>query len=230
MRRVFLKAVSHGSATLSEASATHIVMSTRPQAHFWHNGGKSVTRIVTISDVSSKHVLTGASCAFGVFDGVHVGHRFLIEQARKTAELSGGASVALTFSIDPDELFAADRLVKLMTNEERLDALARSGVDAVAVLPFDRAFAALSPEDFLELTFGENTPRFLHVGKGFRFGCRGSGTAETLRAWGETRGMEVRCHELLTIDGDPVSATRIRRLLSQGRVKEAERLLGRTLG
>ena len=185
--------------------------------------------IVVIDGGSSKSFFAGASCAFGVFDGVHRGHRFLISQAKKTAETSGGTSIALTFSIDPDEIFAADRLVKLMANEERIDTLAQSGVDAVAVLPFDREFASLSPEVFLELVFGEHAPSFVHVGEGFRFGCRGSGDVETLRTWGKSRGMRVMCHDLLLADGEPVSATRIRRLLSQGDIKEAERLLGRSL-
>ncbi len=118
----------------------------------------------SINSDLSKRMLTGASCAFGVFDGVHLGHRFLIDQARSTAAETGGASVALTFSIDPDELFAPGRLVELMTNVGRIDALARSGVDAVVVLPFDRDFAALSPEDFLELAFGNSVPSHLHVG------------------------------------------------------------------
>lgn len=181
--------------------------------------------IVIIDGSSSKRVFSGASCAFGVFDGVHRGHRFLIEEARRSAKASGGASIALTFSIDPDELFAADRLVKLMTNEERISVLAGTGVDAVAVLPFDRKFAALSPEDFLELTFGEHVPGFVHVGEGFRFGCKGSGDVALLEKWGACRGMEVHCHDLLEAGGSPVSSTRIRRLLAQGRTEEAEYLM-----
>lgn len=182
--------------------------------------------IVSIGGSCSERVFTGSSCAFGVFDGVHRGHRFLIEKARETASASGGRSVALTFSIDPDELFAPDRLVKLMSNEERISALAETGVDAVAVLPFDRKFAALMPEEFLELTFGNDVPSHLHVGEGFRFGCKGSGAVEALKKWGGARGMEVHCHDLLKAGGSPVSSTRIRGLLAQGRAEEAAVLLG----
>lgn len=184
-----------------------------------------MTRIVEIGE-SSKHVLAGASCAFGVFDGVHRGHRFLIERAKETAVESGGASVALTFSIDPDEMFAADRLVKLMTNEERIAALAETGVDAVAVLPFNRAFAALSPDEFLELTFGDGAPAHLHVGEGFRFGCRGAGNVAMLEKWGAEHDMRIHCHGLLHIGGEPVSSTRIRKLMADGAFEEAESLLG----
>lgn len=191
---------------------------------------ESMAEIIQVGEDGSNSFLSGSSCAFGVFDGVHRGHRFLISRAIETAAETGGASVALTFSIDPDELFAADRLVKLMTNEERLLALAESGVDAVAVLPFDRGFASLSPDDFLDRTFGGNVPAHLHVGEGFRFGSRGSGDARTLEGWGNDRGMRVSCHSLLQLSGAAVSSTRIRGLLANGRVDEAEVLLGRALG
>ena len=63
-----------------------------------------------------RSLFRGASCAFGVFDGVHCGHRFLISCAQETARENNGKAIALTFDIDPDELFHADRLRKLMSN------------------------------------------------------------------------------------------------------------------
>ena len=124
------------------------------------------------ADESFDHAFfSGASCAFGVFDGVHRGHRFLLDCARETARESGGRSVALTFDIDPDEVFHPDRLKKLMTNDERLAMLAQTGVDAVVALPFTREFAASSPERFLVQTFDGTPPAFLHVGFDFKFGA-----------------------------------------------------------
>ena len=169
----------------------------------------------------------GTSCAFGVFDGVHAGHRYLLAQARETAGRSGGKSVALTFDIDPDEVFHPDRLKKLMTNEERVRMLADSGVDVVAVLPFTRDFAASSPEEFLVQTFDGTVPSFLHVGYDFRFGAKASGTVDELEAWGASEGMRVVPHDLASADGRPITATRIRLLLAGGDVEEANRLLGR---
>ena len=90
-----------------------------------------------------------------VFDGVHEGHRFLIARACETAREGGGPSCVLTFDIDPDEVFHAERLKKLMDNDARIAMLADTGVDRVCVLPFTRTFAALSPQDFLQKTFGE---------------------------------------------------------------------------
>ena len=144
-------------------------------------------------DASFDHgFFKGTSCAFGVFDGVHRGHRYLLDCARSTAAETGGASVALTFDIDPDEVFHPTRLKKLMTNEERVRMLADSGVDVVAVLPFTRDFAASSPEEFLVQTFDGTVPSFLHVGYDFKFGARAAGTVRDLDSWAAVGGTSVR--------------------------------------
>ena len=171
--------------------------------------------------------MSGSSCAFGVFDGVHKGHRFLIDQARSSAAQNGGSCVVLTFDIDPDELFHPDRLHKLLSNEERLGMLAGSGVDAVAVLRFDRDFAALEPSAFLRETFGGNLPACIHVGWDIRFGNKACGDLATLESWGRDNGVRVFGHELFEQGGAPITATRIRLLLEDGDIEGAKRLLGR---
>ncbi|MCL2826277.1 MAG: riboflavin biosynthesis protein RibF [Eggerthellaceae bacterium] len=174
-----------------------------------------------------KGFFEGSSCAFGVFDGVHRGHMFLLDCAKDAAQEGFSRSIALTFDIDPDEKFHPDRLQKLMTNEDRLEALAESGVDAVVVLPFTEAFAAYGPEEFLEQTFNGFAPCCLHVGSDFRFGARASGTVEDLKAWGSRTGTQVCAHALENDDGQPITSTRIRLLLKEGMVERANELLGR---
>lgn len=168
----------------------------------------------------------GASCAFGVFDGVHLGHRFLLSCAQQTARDEGGLSLALTFDIDPDEVFHADRLKKLMDNETRIATLTQSGVDAVVVLPFTREFASQSPEDFLAATFNGYTPRALHVGCDFHFGSKAAGSVAELERWGAPRNTAICAHDLENSAGKPITATRIRLLLAEGRCEEAVELLG----
>ena len=154
-------------------------------------------------DASFDHgFFKGTSCAFGVFDGVHRGHRYLLDCARSTAAETGGASVALTFDIDPDEVFHPTRLKKLMTNEERVRLLADSGVDVTV-------------------------PSCLHVGYDFKFGARAAGTVRDLDSWAAVGGTSVQAHDLKSDDGAPITATRIRLLLAGGDVEEANRLLGR---
>lgn len=168
-----------------------------------------------------------SSCAFGVFDGVHRGHQYLLSCAQETARKNEGASVALTFDIDPDEVFHPERLKKLMTNEERIKTLSESGVDAVVVLPFTQRFSASSPEEFLLNTFNGHAPSYLHVGYDFRFGARAKGTVKELANWARDAGTEVCAHDLKSADGAPITATRIRLLLGDNDIIEANKLLGR---
>lgn len=182
--------------------------------------------IYRVDESFDAGMFKGASCAFGVFDGVHTGHRYLLKQAQMTAHDSGGKSIALTFDIDPDEMFHADRLKKLLSNEDRLLALAGSGVDAVVVLPFTREFAAEGPADFLDKTFDGQAPAFLHVGTNFHFGARAAGDVDDLNTWGQQSGTTIHAHHLVSADGRPISATRIRLLLADGEIVEANRLLG----
>ena len=167
----------------------------------------------------------GSSCAFGVFDGLHTGHRFLIDQAIATKQ-SGKPAIAITFNIDPDEIFHPDRLKKLMRNADRLTALQASGVDDVVALPFNEDFYTKSSEEFLATSFPKGVPAHLHVGEDFRFGARAAGTVQTLQEWGSRVGCTVHPHELVSADGLPITATRIRKLLLDCQLDEANRLLG----
>lgn len=187
-----------------------------------------MSAVYKIDRAEARQVLAGCSCAFGVFDGVHCGHRFLIDSACERARECGIASVVLTFDIDPDERFHPERLRKLLSNGDRIALLAQQqGVDAVVVLPFTEDFARLSPCGFLEAVFAGNVPESLHVGSDIRFGARAAGTVETLCSWGALNGMRVCACDLLHVEGGPVTATRIRKLLEQGKVADAARLLTR---
>lgn len=172
-----------------------------------------------------RALFAGSSCAFGVFDGLHEGHRYLIGQAVATRQPSGRA-IAITFDIDPDEVFHPDRLKKLMRNADRLEALAASGVDDVVVIPFDEQFYTKNPEEFLATAFSEGVPAHMHVGEDFRFGARAAGTVETLQEWGSRTGCVIHPHHLVSADGAPITATRIRKLLLDCDLNEANRLLG----
>ena len=185
-----------------------------------------MAQIYKIDGNFDKALFAGSSCAFGVFDGVHKGHRYLLDAARDTAAQSGGASIALTFDIDPDEMFAKGKLKKLLSNADRIDRLAASGVDAVCVLSFTPAFAAEEPLEFLKRTFGGHAPAHLHVGSDFAFGARAAGTVADLKSWAATVGCTVHAHHLVSADGMPISATRIRGLLAAGQLDEANKLLG----
>ena len=185
-----------------------------------------MAKVYKADDSFDHQLLAGASCAFGVFDGVHRGHCYLIGEAVKTARESGGVSAVLTFDIDPDERFHADRLKKLMSNERRIEALAETGVDAVVVLPFTTEFSSQDPDAFLDSLFAGAVPYAMHVGSDFRFGAKAAGTVKELEAWGARDGMCVCAHDLKSADGRPITATRIRLLLADGECEQANALLG----
>lgn len=186
-----------------------------------------MVQVYKVNDSFNFSLFENASCAFGVFDGVHQGHQYLLQCAQETARMCGGLSIALTFDIDPDEVFHADRLKKLMSNEERLKALSESGVDAVVALEFNREFAALSPMDFLEKTFNGHIPAFLHVGLDFHFGAFAKGSVAELGEWGARVGTHINAHNLKALGSRPITATRIRNLLAEHALDEAKELLGK---
>ena len=178
-------------------------------------------------DDRARAALAGSVCAFGVFDGLHLGHRHLIDKTIADALSSGAPSCILTFDRDPDELFRPAALKKLMSNDARLAALRASGVDEVVALPFDEATASLSPDAFLGEVFGKALPKAVHLGRDARFGAGAAGGVATLETWAEPLGCRIVAHELLAIEGAPVTASRVRALLERGRIEQANRLIGR---
>ncbi len=185
-----------------------------------------MAKVYRADETFDRNLLAGASVAFGVFDGVHRGHQFLIDEACGTAHKSGGISAVLTFDIDPDERFHPNRLKKLMSNERRIKELSQTGVDAVVVLPFTTDFASQEPSAFLDSLFRGAVPYAMHVGSDFRFGARASGTVANLESWAAHCGMHVCAHDLESADGKPITATRIRLLLADGECEQAIALLG----
>lgn len=164
----------------------------------------------------------------GNYDGVHLGHRALLEAAR---EMAGGdlEVTVVTFDPHPAALLAPARAPALLTTpERRASILRRSGADAVEVVRFDTEFAAQSPEEFVQGTLiDELGARGVVVGPDFRFGKGRAGDVETLRDAAEQHSFALRVVDPVTHGGSVVSSTRIRSALSEGRVKEACILLSR---
>jgi riboflavin kinase/FMN adenylyltransferase len=166
--------------------------------------------------------------AFGVFDGLHLGHQHLISATIASARASGTNSIVLTFDKDPMSIVAPHiPLNKLMRDAQRIIALAQSAVDYVIVIPFDEAESKLSPSQFLQtlgLLDGSWYLDALHVGVNLRFGAHGSAdVGELARLLPDT---QVVAHKLLEFDGDAISASRIRLLLEAGEIAQANTLLG----
>lgn len=170
-----------------------------------------------------------AECAIGVFDGVHLGHRFLIESMCIAAHEKGISSVVVTFDRDPDELFCdVHPPRKLLSNEDRLELLAELGADYVLSIPFVPHLAHLTYDEFLDQVLGRfMVIRGIHVGYNFKLGENAVGTVSSLTAWGGSHSCEVHGYPLLTVAREPVTATRVRELLAEGDVETALLLLNR---
>lgn len=164
-------------------------------------------------------------CAMGVFDGIHRGHRAVIGGALQEAKDKHARCLIVTFDIDPDEMFGLP-IKKLMSNQMRIEVLANLGIDGVIRLAFDKKLANMSPCEFLDAAFGDNTPCSIHVGRDFRFGHHASGDVKDLSAWGNAHHMEVNLYDLVQTKGSAIHSSRIRQLLSKGDASEANALLG----
>jgi len=169
-----------------------------------------------------------SAVTIGKFDGVHRGHRAVLE--RLIAEAEGLRTVVVTFDRHPAAVLHPESAPEtLLSVAQKTEALIAAGIDLVVVLPFTTEFAALTADDFVErvLVQGLGAQRVL-VGSDFRYGARGSGTLDTLRAAGERAGFTVAIvDDVRELDGTRVSSTGIRRLLEEGRLDEATEALGR---
>lgn len=166
----------------------------------------------------------GASAAIGNFDGVHRGHRHVIDLARRP----GVALGVVTFEPHPRAFFApAAPPFRLMNAEARAHRLEKLGVELLAELPFDARLSSLTAEAFArDVLAGGLGLSHVVVGADFCFGKGRTGTAEMLREFGARFGFEVTVAELLSGDAGAVSSTAIRAALSEGRPRDAADMLG----
>ncbi len=172
---------------------------------------------------------TGPVVTIGNFDGVHRGHRRVLREARSLAERLGTRVVVVTFDRHPATTLRPDAVPPTLTTPEQKEALLKaSGADEVVTLTFDAARAAQSAEDFVhELVLGTLRASAVVVGANFRFGHRAAGDLALLERLGAESGVAVRGVDLADGDGEPVSSTRVRRLLGEGKLAAAAELLGR---
>ncbi|MFJ2505818.1 bifunctional riboflavin kinase/FAD synthetase [Microbacterium sp. NPDC087592] len=172
-----------------------------------------------------------SAVAIGKFDGVHAGHRAVIERLKEAAAATGSRAVAVTFDRNPLAVIRPDRCPEnVVTVERKLELLGGLGLDATLVLTFDEEMAARSAEDFVvDILVGALQVSTVLVGQDFRFGHRGAGTPELLRELGPRYGFSVEVVDDVYLPGSPrrVSSSWIRELLMEGDVASATTVLGR---
>lgn len=168
---------------------------------------------------------------FGVFDGVHRGHRALIGELVAGARSSGAKALIGTFDVHPARVVSPQRSpLALSSAEEKVELLAATGVDAVALWHFDREFASLEAEEFVARMARAGRVRHVLAGFDLVFGHQRKGDVRLLRALGERYGFSVAEGRPVLFDGAPISSSRIREMLAKGRVDDANAMLGREYG
>jgi riboflavin kinase/FMN adenylyltransferase len=165
----------------------------------------------------------------GNFDGVHRAHSHVLKEIVGRARERSAKAVAITFEPHPARILRPESGLKLLTpTAEKLRLLGETGVDAVLLLPFGRDLSLMTPRQFAERILKKKLhAREVHEGFNFKFGHKASGDMNMLADFGREMGFEVKVYPEMTLRGETVSSTQIRKLVSAGRVSRARHLLSR---
>ncbi|GAB6066497.1 bifunctional riboflavin kinase/FAD synthetase [Aquifex pyrophilus] len=180
-------------------------------------------KIPLIERINEETALT-----VGNFDGIHLGHRYLIEKLKEEAERRNLRSVVLTFCPHPLKVLAPQLLPCELTDiDEKIEVLSGLGVDYTVFIRFDRDFSKVRAKEFLkDILYERLGCRYLLVGYDWRYGYKREGEIELAKEVGEELGFEVEEAKPFRIENHVVSSTLIRRLLREGRVEEVRKYLG----
>jgi riboflavin kinase/FMN adenylyltransferase len=165
----------------------------------------------------------------GNFDGVHRAHAHVLGEIVARARQSGAKAVAVTFEPHPARILRPESSLKLLTpTPEKLRLLAQTGIDAVLLLPFGRDLSLMTPRQFAERILKKRLhAREVHEGFNFRFGHKAAGDTAMLAEFGREMGFELKVYPEMTLRGEQVSSSQIRKLVREGRVSRARHLLCR---
>jgi riboflavin kinase/FMN adenylyltransferase len=172
--------------------------------------------------------IQNAVITIGTFDGVHQGHKTILDSVVQHARERKGTSVLITFDPHPRKLLFPDAPLKLLsTLEEKLEMVAQAGIDITVVVPFTRDFSELSPQDYIcNFLVAKFHPVSIIIGYDHHFGHDRSGDIRMLQAFAPEYGFEVTEIPARLIDAAAISSTQIRKALTLGAVKDAAAMLG----
>lgn len=174
-------------------------------------------------DAAALHV------AIGMFDGIHIGHRAVLSRAIKAARAAGELSAVFTFDPHPSRILRPDKATRLiMPLERRIRRMHEEGIDLVLVKVFDHEYAKIDASEFVpSLVEAFAGLKSLHVGENFRFGAGRSGSVATLMESAKAVGLLLEIVKREHLDEEPISSSRIRMELEEGRVQSVKGMLGR---
>lgn len=165
--------------------------------------------------------------SIGFFDGVHLGHRHLINQVKLAASQCGWCSSIITFPVHPRQVIQSDYQPQLLSSpEEKIELLASTDVDNCILLPFTRELSMLTAREFMQLLYDKYKVRMLVIGYDHRFGHNRTETFEDYCRYGRELGILIMQATAYTQEQDKVSSSAIRRALLSGDVSTAKKYLG----
>lgn len=177
----------------------------------------------SIEEFSAKNPIV----TIGMFDGVHAGHRSILQKINTEKEKYNGESVLLTFWPHPRIFFGKAEGLQLLTSvDEKLELLEQTGLDACIVLPFSKEFAQLTPTEYITniLHNGIKAKKVI-VGYDHKYGNNGSGTFEFLQTMATKFHFEVEQIQAYSLDTENISSTKIRNAIAEGNIQKANRFL-----
>lgn len=182
--------------------------------------------IINISNYNEKRFHTGV--ALGNFDGIHLGHQKLISTMIKESRKLGLKSALLLFKRHTRTVTNNNQPKLITTNDEKLKIAEKLGIDIVYIMDFDKNIMNLSGEDFIKQVIVDRmNSKLLVVGFDYRFGHKASGDSNFLLKLGEKYNIEVKVVEAIVNNGEIIGSTKIRNLISEGKISKANKLLGR---
>jgi riboflavin kinase/FMN adenylyltransferase len=171
----------------------------------------------------------GSVVSIGNFDGVHIGHQAVLKHVVERARDLGTVAVALTLEPHPLKLLRPVEAPRMLTTlDQRLQLIARTGIEVALVVPFTHRLSRMQATDFVQSILVDRfAVREVYIGANFHFGADRGGDVALLTEMGHKNGFVAAAAPTVEVDGEVVSSTRVRRALEEGRVKDAAALLGR---
>lgn len=173
------------------------------------------------------HTLQPSVATIGFFDGVHLGHRHLIQQVKLAASQNGWQSSIITFPVHPRQVIQSDYQPQLLSStNEKIELLGTTGVDNCILLPFTKELSMLTAREFMQLLYDRYQVRMLVIGYDHRFGHNRTETFEDYCRYGQELGIHIMQATAYTQEQDKVSSSAIRRALQTGDIQTANQYLG----
>ena len=200
------------------------------QAYYLLGSGIIMQLINNIKNFNTKY--KNPVITIGNFDGVHLGHQALLHEVIEKADELNGTSMAMTFEPHPMRVLKSDRYLPLITlYEQKIELIEKSGIDVLICLPFNREFASITADDFIDNLLLETIGiKAIVVGKDYTFGKGRVGNINLLKKYASEKGFEVIVSNWIPVSGNcpaRISSTKIRELVLDGKIEEARQLLGR---